>query len=69
LVEASEIDLLSEARAKEVGGRLGERDRRDVADAHVVCCALENGAAVATSDRDDLEALVGTDEALVTIAV
>jgi hypothetical protein len=69
LVEASEVDSLSEARAKEMGVRLGDRDRRDVADAHVVCCALENGAAVATSDHDDLEALVGVGEALVAIGV
>jgi len=69
LVEASEVDSLSETRAKEVGVRLGYRDRRDIADAHVVCCALENAATVMTSDRDDLAALAGPGEALVTIGV
>jgi hypothetical protein len=69
LVDASEVDNLDESRAKEVGSRLGERDARDVADAHVVCCALANRAAVATSDLDDIRALVGPGETLALIAV
>src|SRR6476469_3971322 len=69
LVEASEVDSLSETRGKEVGVRLGYRDRRDIADAHVVCCALDTAATVMTSDRDDLAALAGPGEALVTIGV
>lgn len=69
LVAASEIDGLDEGRAKEVGSRLGERGGRDVADAHVVCCAVVCGAAVATSDPDDIRALVGPGEALALISL
>jgi hypothetical protein len=62
-------DSLDEARAKEVGERLGSRARTDVADAHVVCCALDQGAIVLTSDRGDLEALASAGEHLVVVAV
>ena len=48
-------DPLDEARAKEVGERLGDRDKADVADAHVVCCAIEREAELLTTDRDDIE--------------
>jgi hypothetical protein len=41
----------------------------DVADAHVVCCAVERRAAIATSDQDDIEALIEPDESLRLIAV
>ncbi|HET9162077.1 MAG TPA: PIN domain-containing protein [Solirubrobacterales bacterium] len=58
LAEASEIDALDERRAKEIGARLGDRGGNDIVDAHVVCCAVERKAAVATSDVDDLELLV-----------
>jgi len=57
LVNASEVDPLSEDRAKEVGVRLGLRAARDVSDAHVVCCASEARAAVVTSDPDDIRML------------
>jgi hypothetical protein len=62
-------DTLDEARAKEVGERLGSRARTDVADAHVVCCALDQGAIVLTADRGDIEALASADEHLVVVAV
>jgi hypothetical protein len=62
LVEASEIDSLNERRAKEAGVRLGTREGSDVADAHVVCCAVERQAAIATSDVDDMESLVEPEE-------
>lgn len=62
-------DSLDETRAKEVGERLGSRARTDLADAHVVCCALDQGAIVLTSDRGDIEALASADEPLVVIAV
>jgi hypothetical protein len=58
LVAGSDVDTLGEDRAKEIGVRLGARSCRDVADAHVVCCAVERRAAIATSDRDEIEALV-----------
>lgn len=58
LIEGSGIDALDESRAKEVGVRLGARGGSDVADGHVVCCAIEHDVPVATSDRDDIEALV-----------
>lgn len=61
VIAGSEIDALSEERAKEVGVRLGARGGSDTADAHVVCCAIERKAAVATSDREDIEALVDPD--------
>jgi predicted nucleic acid-binding protein len=69
LVNASEIDDLSESRAKEVGGRLGTRGGRDVVDAHVVCCAVEREAAILTSDPDDAEALTEPGEDVELIRV
>jgi predicted nucleic acid-binding protein len=62
-------DPLDERRAKEVGERLGERDRADIADAHVVCCALEQGAVLITSDPDDMASLAAPDEHLILVPV
>ncbi len=62
LVEASEVDALDERRAKEVGMRLGVRRGNDVADGHVICCAVEREAIVVTSDAGDMESLVEPDE-------
>jgi hypothetical protein len=62
LVAASQVDPLGECRAKEVGMRLGDRGRNDVADAHVICCAVAREAAVATSDVSDMESLVESGE-------
>jgi predicted nucleic acid-binding protein len=61
VIDGSEIDALSEERAKEIGVRLGARGGSDITDAHVVCCAIERRATVATSDRDDIEALTDPD--------
>lgn len=58
LLRTSEVDALDEGRAKEIGVRLGGHGTSDVADAHVVCCAVEREAAVATSDVDDMELLI-----------
>lgn len=69
LVEGSEVDALDERRAKDAGVRLGDRGGSDVADAQVVCCAVERGAVVATSDSDDIEALVAPDESVRVIPV
>jgi hypothetical protein len=69
LVAASEVDPLDEMRAKEVGTLLGRRDSRDVADAHVVCCASEQSATVVTSDAGDIRALMEPGERLTVIAV
>jgi predicted nucleic acid-binding protein len=69
LVEASEVDVLDEVRAKEVGVRLGARGGSDVADAHVVCCAARRRAAVATADRADIEALAEPGETIRLIPV
>lgn len=69
LIDAGEVDSLNEERAREVGVRLGQRDARDVADAHAVCCATESRAAVITSDPEDIQALAGAGEALILIAV
>ena len=69
LIDAGEVDPLDEPRAKEVGVRLGRRDRSDIADAHVVCCAYEHGASVATSDPDDIQALSPPDERIGLIVV
>lgn len=62
VLEAAEVDALDESRAREVGVRLGARGRRDVVDAHVVCCAVEREAVIVTSDPKDMGALVGPDE-------
>lgn len=64
LIDGSVVDVLDEDRAKEVGRRLGKRERDDVVDAHVVCCAVERLAAILTSDLRDAEALSGPDESL-----
>lgn len=69
LIAGIKNDSLDEARAKEVGERLSSRARADVADAHVVCCALDKGAIVLTSDRDDIEALAEPTEKLVLVSV
>jgi hypothetical protein len=58
-----------EKRAKEVGVRLGGRGADDVADAHVACCAVERRAAIVTSDRADIEALIEPGERVGLIAV
>ena len=57
LVAGSHSDALTEARAKEVGERLGNRGTADIADAHVVCCAIERDADLLTTDPDDMKAL------------
>lgn len=69
LLEASTVDALDGARAKEVGLRLGSRGSSDVPDAHVVCCAVDRGAGVATSDADDIAALAEPGERTPVIAV
>lgn len=69
VVDAAEIEPLDEARAKEIGERLGSRGATDVTDAHVVCCAVEHCAAVATSDSDDIRALAGPGETIALIEV
>ena len=69
LVEGSEVEPLDEERAKEVGVRLGLRGAGDIADAQVVCCALRQRAAVATSDSDDIGDLLDPGERLTVFAV
>lgn len=69
IVAGSDIDSLGEDRAKEIGTRLGAQDGKDIADAHVACCAVEHRAIVATSDRDDIEALLEPGEPVHLIAV
>lgn len=69
LINGSEVDPLSEERAKEVGVRVGLRGASDIADAHVVCCASEYRATIATSDPDDILALATPGEPLTLIAV
>ena len=67
LLDSGELDLLDEARAKQVGVRLGERSERDITDAHVVCCAMQCRAAIATSDPVDIRGLAGPGERLTII--
>lgn len=69
LVAGMETDSLGERRAKEVGERLGARDASDIADAHVVCCAVECRAAIVTSDPADMEALAEAGERLTLVPV
>lgn len=69
LLDGWEFDSLDERRAKQVGERLGSRGASDVADAHVVCCALEHSAAVVTSDPDDMTTLAASTERLTLVAV
>lgn len=69
LIAGCETDSLDEARAKEVGERLGVHAATDIADAHVVCCALAQEATLVTSDADDMNALAGPDEKLVLLKV
>ncbi len=68
-VAAATVDTLGEGRAKEVGTRLGARGDSDIADAHVVCCAVELRATAVTSDADDLRSLVEPGEPLALIDV
>lgn len=69
LVAASAVDTLDEDRAKEIGIRLGAQAGKDIADAHVACCAVERRAIVATSDRADIETLIEPGEQVQLIAV
>jgi hypothetical protein len=69
VISNARTDPLDEARAKEVGERLGDRGQTDIADAHVVCCTLDRNAVVVTSDRDDIEALTRPDENLTLVSV
>lgn len=69
LMAGSISDILDEARAKEVGERLGRRDKADIADAHVVCCALERDAELVTSDPEDMEGLADLAENLVLVSI
>jgi hypothetical protein len=69
LIASAESDPLDEARAKEVGERLASRDKADVADAHVVCCALDRDAALVTSDPADIQALADPAEQLTVVSV
>jgi hypothetical protein len=69
LLEGFKIDPLDEPRAKEVGVCLGARDRADVIDAHVVCCAVERQAAIVTSHPQDMTALTETGEPISLIPV
>lgn len=69
LLAGSEVDSLDENRAKEVGVRLGARGGEDVVDTHVVCCGVEHEAAIVTSDRDAIQALIELGEPVRLIAV
>lgn len=69
LIAGTNSDSLDEARAKQIGERLGSRARTDVADAHVVCCARDQNAIVVTSDRDDIEALAEPGECPILVVV
>ncbi len=69
LIAGAESDPLDVPRAREIGERLGNRSGTDIADAHVVCCALDHNAAIVTSDRDDIEALADPDGQLAVISV
>lgn len=68
-IKPAEVDALDEIRAKEIGVRLAALGAKDITDGHVVCCALDRRAAVATSDRSDIEALARPGEGLSLIAV
>ena len=69
LIAGAESDALDEIRAKEVGERLGVRSAVDIADAHVVCCALEQLAVLITSDPDDMKSLTESGERLTVVSV
>jgi hypothetical protein len=67
LIGGSQSDSLDEPRARQVGERLGDRGADDIADAHVVCCALDRHAVLVTADADDMEALIGPNEDLILV--
>jgi len=69
LIANSEDDCLDEARAREVGERLGKRGADDIVDAHVVCCALARNAVLVTSDPADLQALAEPGDQLSVVSV
>ena len=69
LIKLGHVDALDENRAKDIGVRLAARGASDVTDGHVVCCAIESRATVATSDPTDINALTGPAEHLSLIAV
>lgn len=69
LIDGANVEPLDERRAKQVGERLGQRGTTDVADAHVVCTALDRDASILTSDPDDIAGLTQADETLEIVPV
>ena len=69
LIANSETDPLDEPRAKEVGERLADRGADDIADAHVVCCALDREAVLVSGDTEDMNALVEAGERLTLVSI
>jgi predicted nucleic acid-binding protein len=69
LLDACVIDQLDEARAKEIGSRLGARGKSDVTDGHVAVVAVARKAVVATSDPRDIGALADPDAPLPLVEV
>ena len=58
LLNACDVDDLTEPAAREVGLLLGASRTADVVDAHVVVGAVRRGDIVVTSDPDDIFALI-----------
>jgi hypothetical protein len=59
VLNASEVELLDRAGAKQVGNLLAASRTNDIVDASVVLGAAARGDAIITSDTGDIERLVG----------
>jgi predicted nucleic acid-binding protein len=60
LLRGCDVVILDEATAHRSGALLAESGTRDVVDATVVAVAVERRATIVTSDRPDIERLLGS---------
>jgi hypothetical protein len=58
ILNACEIEILDEPRAKRIGALLAKSKTSDVIDAAVVLGASDRGDAIVTSDPDDVQRLL-----------
>jgi predicted nucleic acid-binding protein len=67
LLRGCEVDSFDEADAHAAGRILAQSKTSDIADASVVATAVARGADIKTSDREDIEHLMGSIRARISI--
>lgn len=69
ILNACEIEILDEVRAKRIGALLAKSKTSDVVDAAVVLGASERGDAIVTSDPEDIERLIAANGVRLSVLV